>query len=411
MRFILRWLFLLWCGALIVVAVPVATNAAPPQGTPDTYIVQAGDTLFVIAARYHTTVAAIKQLNGLGNNDTIQVGQKLLVPVGDNAGAGAPALALTTHTYIVQPEDTLARIASRYGVTVRAVEQLNGLANANLIVAGQALAIPANPNLVKPGLLIEPTTARQGGTVLVQLTRPELAAVKGMFNNRAIEFTRSAGYFYALLGVSRCAKIAPAPLTLTLTDTDGQTTTETATIQIAAATFAVQQITLPAGKGALLDNALQVREGTQLVELVNQRTPARLWSGAWRLPVVGPISSAFGTRRSYNGGAVGACGHEGTDFDVDAGVLVHAPARGKVMFAAATQVRGNLVVLDHGAGIFSAYYHLAAIDTQVGQIVAPGTLLGKVGTTGLSTGPHLHWSMWVNGEYVDPLEWTRRALP
>jgi murein DD-endopeptidase MepM/ murein hydrolase activator NlpD len=96
---------------------------------------------------------------------------------------------------------------------------------------------------------------------------------------------------------------------------------------------------------------------------------------------------------------------------VDAGVPVYAPARGKVVFAALTQVRGNMTVIDHGVGVFSAYFHQSEIDVQVGQMVEPGTLIGKVGTTGLSTGPHLHWSLFVNGEYVDPLEWTRRVIP
>ena len=90
---------------------------------------------------------------------------------------------------------------------------------------------------------------------------------------------------------------------------------------------------------------------------------------------------------------------------------VFAAARGRVVFAALTQVRGNLIVIDHGLGVFSAYYHLSEINTPAGQAVNAGALIGKAGSTGLSNGPHLHWSMWVNGEYVDPMEWTRRAIP
>ncbi len=108
---------------------------------------------------------------------------------------------------------------------------------------------------------------------------------------------------------------------------------------------------------------------------------------------------------------MGACGHEGTDFGAPAGSPIYAPARGRVVFAGLTQVRGNMTVIDHGVGVFSAYYHQSEINVQVGQMVEPGTLIGKVGSTGLSTGPHLHWSMWINGEYVDPMEWTRRLVP
>lgn len=389
--------------ALALLFAPIPAGATPPQSAPETYIVQPGDTLTAIAARYHTTVAALKQLNKLGESDLIQVGQKLLIPTDD-----APT---TTTRYIVQADDTLYRIALQYGTTVRTLAQLNDLAHPNLIAPGQALAIPPNADVVKPGLLIDPPAARQGGTILIQIARPEIAAVTGAFNGKPIAFTPGAGYFYALVGVSRCAKIGNAALSLTLTDASNESITETATVTIEATAFVVQALRLPTGKGALLDTALQTREAAQLAAIVGKTTPARLWSGAWRQPLYGPISSAFGTRRSYNGGPVGACGHEGTDFDVDANVPIYAPARGQVVFAGLTQVRGNMTVIDHGVGVFSAYYHQAAIDAQVGQIVEPGTLIGKVGTTGLSTGPHLHWSVFVHGEYVDPLEWTRRVIP
>ncbi|MBM3128820.1 MAG: LysM peptidoglycan-binding domain-containing protein [Chloroflexi bacterium] len=389
--------------ALVLSFAPVSIDAAPPPSAPETYIVQPGDTLFALATRFRTTVTAIKQLNKLGESDLIQVGQKLLIP---------PAAAPTTITrHVVQPDETLYRIALRYGTTVRALAQLNDLAHPNLIAPGQALAIPPNADVIKPGILIDPPTARQGGTILIQIARPEIANVTGAFNGKPITFTPSAGYLYALVGISRCAKIGNAPLSVTLTDPYGASVTETASVSIEATAFVIQKLTLPSGKGALLDSALQTREAAQLAALVNKVTPARLWSGAWRQPLYGPVSSAFGTRRSYNGGPVGACGHEGTDFDVDANTPIYAPARGQVVFAGATQIRGNMTVIDHGVGVFSAYYHLAALDASAGQIVEPGTLIGKVGTTGLSTGPHLHWSVFVHGEYVDPLEWTRRAIP
>ena len=405
MKLFYRALVLVALGALALTFTPIRADAAPPQGAPETYIVQSGDTLFAIAVRFHTTVAAIKQLNGLVNSDLIQVGQKLLIPTGD---APAPSAAAP---YIVQPDDTLYRIALRYGTTVRALQDLNDLASPNLIAPGQALAIPHNADVVKPGLLIDPPTAQQGGTVMIQVTQPELASVTGTFNGKPLAFTRSAGYFYALAGISRCAKIGGDALKVTMTDTEGEATTENTTLNVEPTAFIVQKITLPPAKGALLDAALQRREDAQLAAIVGQSTPSRLWSGAWRQPLYAVISSPFGTRRSYNGGPVGACGHEGTDFDVDAGVPIYAAARGKVVFTGLTQVRGNMTVIDHGVGVFSAYYHQSEIDVQVGQMVEPGTLIGKVGTTGLSTGPHLHWSVFVNGEYVDPLEWTRRVIP
>ncbi|MCX7838294.1 MAG: LysM peptidoglycan-binding domain-containing protein [Anaerolineae bacterium] len=401
MRLIARALLLV---ALFAIALPLPLDAAPPADTPRTHIVQPGDTLFAIALRYQTTVTAIKQLNHLGESDIIQVGQKLLIPA-----SASPTL--TTARHIVQADESLYRIALQYGTTVRTLVQLNDLTNPNVIVPGQALVVPTNSNVVKPGVLIEPQIARQGGTLLIRIARAGLTKVTGTFGGKPITFTPSAGYWYALVGISRCAKIGTATLNLTLTDATGQTVAETTTLNIEATAFQVQHLKIPAGKTTLLDSTLQMRENAQFNALVNQFTPTRLWSGVWRQPLYGPVSSAFGTRRSYNGGPVGMCGHEGTDFDVDAGVPIYAPARGRVVFAGTTQVRGELTVIDHGVGVFSAYFHQSAIFVQAGQMVEPGMLIGKVGTTGLSTGPHLHWSVIVNGEYVDPLEWTSRVMP
>ncbi|MBI3537858.1 MAG: LysM peptidoglycan-binding domain-containing protein [Chloroflexi bacterium] len=378
-------------------------SAAPPRDNPTTYVVQSGDTLFTIAARYQTTVAALKKLNNL-TSDTILVGQKLLVPSANNIAAA--------RAYIVQPGDSLYAIAIKFGATPRALAELNGIANPNLIVVGQPLAIPGATAALKEGLAFEPQAARQGGTLFIQLARANLSAASLTYNDKIIPLTRAAGFFYALVGVSRCAKIGPSALAVTMTDSDAQTSSEKNSFAVSVTAFPVDYLTLPPAASAILnDSALVKRESDQVAAIVAQFTPARLWSGAFRQPVFGTVTEFFGTRRSYNGGPVGACGHEGTDFGMKLGDPVYADARGRVVFAQKTQVRGNLILIDHGLGVFSGFYHLSEINVPVGKMIEPGELIGKVGSTGLSTGPHLHWSMWVNGEYVDPMEWTRRVIP
>ncbi len=402
----MRLAFLLMVvGAVTLALVPISIQAAPPHAAPETYVVQAGDTLFSIALRYNTTIAAIKQLNKL-TSDTIRVGQKLLIPT----DAASPTVK--SISYIVQPGDSLYSIALRYGITLRELMQLNDLPNPNLIRVGDSLAIPTSASVSKPGLILDPPSARQGGTLMIKVARPALTLVSGSFNGKPITFTRAAGYWYALVGISRCAKLGNTPLTLTMLDIQGQSSSDSTNVNIASTAFPITAINLPPAKVAILqDTALINREAAELAAIVKNYTPTRLWSGAFRQPIYGTLSEFFGTRRSYNGGPVGACGHEGVDFAMPGGTPIYAPARGQVVFAGLTQVRGNLTVIDHGLGVFSAYYHQSEINVTVGQMVQPGTLIGKVGTTGLSTGNHLHWSMWVNGEYVDPLEWTRRALP
>jgi murein DD-endopeptidase MepM/ murein hydrolase activator NlpD len=411
MQLVFRALLVAVLCALALAFVPISTDAAPPQDAPRVYVVQAGDTLFSIALRYNTTVLALKQLNKLGNSDIITVGQRLIVSSTTTPATPADS-APASSSYTIQSGDTLYGIALRYGTTMDALKDLNGIANPNLISVGQAIAVPTSVSVAKPGLIVDPPVVRQGGTFMIKVVRPNLAWVTGTFNGKPINFTRATGFWYALVGISRCAKLGAVSLAVTATDDTGKPSNETTNVTIASTAFLVDAITLPPSKVTILqDTALINREAAQLATIVTKYSATRLWSGAFRQPLYGTISEFFGTRRSYNGGPVGACGHEGTDFAMSGGTPVYAPARGQVVFASSTQVRGNMVVIDHGVGVFSAYYHLSAIDAQAGQMVTPGALIGKVGTTGLSTGNHLHWSMWANGEYVDPMEWTRRVFP
>jgi murein DD-endopeptidase MepM/ murein hydrolase activator NlpD len=138
----------------------------------------------------------------------------------------------------------------------------------------------------------------------------------------------------------------------------------------------------------------------------------QLWSGTFGLPLAGEIrvTAPFGQRRSYNGGPV-ASYHAGQDLGADKGVPVLAPITGTVVLAEPLNVRGRAVILDHGLGVFTGFWHLSQIDVTVGQAVGRGEVVGLVGNSGLSTGPHLHWEMRVLGVPVDPFQWTRVVFP
>ncbi|HRV96762.1 MAG TPA: M23 family metallopeptidase, partial [Anaerolineae bacterium] len=119
---------------------------------------------------------------------------------------------------------------------------------------------------------------------------------------------------------------------------------------------------------------------------------------------------AFGTRRSYNDSS-DLSFHAGTDFGGGVGEPLYAPAGGIVVLAEPLMVRGNAVLIDHGMGLFSGYWHQSEIVVTPGQHVEPGDLIGYEGDTGLVTGPHLHWEFRLNGIAVDPLQWTRESIP
>jgi murein DD-endopeptidase MepM/ murein hydrolase activator NlpD len=169
---------------------------------------------------------------------------------------------------------------------------------------------------------------------------------------------------------------------------------------------------VPAGRQRLLDPSLSEAERKKVNAVFAGVTETRLWQGAFGYPLEGDLrtTAPFGQRRSYNGGPV-ASYHSGHDYGADTGTPVLAPMTGTVALAEPLQVRGKVVILDHGWGVFTGFWHLSQIDVEAGDLVRPGEVVGLVGDTGLSTGPHLHWEMRVLNVPVDPLQWTHQIFP
>ncbi|WP_157215040.1 M23 family metallopeptidase [Flavisphingomonas formosensis] len=126
------------------------------------------------------------------------------------------------------------------------------------------------------------------------------------------------------------------------------------------------------------------------------------WAQHFLWPATGRISGVFGSQRIY-AGEPGAY-HSGVDVARPAGTPVVSPADGVVILAADApfSLEGNLLMIDHGMGLNSAFLHLSRIDVKVGQRVTRGQLIGAVGMTGRATGPHLHWSMKWRDARIDP---------
>ena len=174
-----------------------------------------------------------------------------------------------------------------------------------------------------------------------------------------------------------------------------------AEVTISPRKFAVQELTLPKGM-AEFDNATLVRIGAEEAEL--SRRLSRVTPPRWRIPFLPPVEeyrpANFGARRVINGHPRRP--HSAVDIHLPAGTPVRTIADGRVAFAGEQFFGGRSVVIDHGGGVFSVYYHLKEFRVVEGQEISRGDRVGSVGSTGRATGPHLHFGVRVPGGRVDP---------
>ncbi len=465
-------------AALVVISLwlaAAATALAQGDGSGQTtiHVVQRGETLFRIALRYGTSIEAITQTNGLSDPTSIQVGQRLIIPSGTvnatipTAGShvvqpgetlahialrygstpsqvaalnsivnparlfvgqvldvseAAPGHLPVTHgyTHVVQADETLHRIALQYGATLQAVLRANDLSSPTLIFPGQRLLIPgpdtapALQNLPAPlsALEIAPLPIEVGRSFRLRVVSQEPITPGGSFLERPLRFSAEPdGTTYdALFGVHAFTVPAIYPLTLTIQDAQGAVSTLAAQVRVVDGRYASEAITLPPGQDSLLDPTTNDAEYAQVAAVMSGYTPVRYFDGPLGLPAAAPVTSPFGIRRSYNGGPYDRF-HTGVDFGSPPGAPIYAPAPGYVVFVDMLQIRGLTTILDHGWGVYTGYWHQSEAHVQPGQFVNAGDVIGAVGSTGRSTGAHLHWEMWVNGVEVDPLQWTRHPFP
>lgn len=143
-------------------------------------------------------------------------------------------------------------------------------------------------------------------------------------------------------------------------------------------------------------------------------TPEKFWSGPFLRPNQGPITTEFGVRRYYNGEFAQDYYHRGVDYAGNQGSPVVAPAAGQVALVGREsdgfQIHGNTIGINHGQGVSSIFLHLSQIRVKEGDFVQAGQVIGTVGSTGASTGPHLHWGLYVHGVSVDPVPWRYDGL-
>jgi murein DD-endopeptidase MepM/ murein hydrolase activator NlpD len=379
-----------------------------------THVVQPGDTVRTLAHRYGTTVEQITESNNIAADARLSAGQSVSI-------AQPPSAPVVERGwfYTVQEGDTLMAVARRYGLTPQILTWANfpDHEGTPMIYPGQELVIPgseAAPVLkALPAPLvdftIDPAPASQGYAFGLHITTSSPAAVTGAFLGRPVYFGTSDGYNHtALLGVHVETAPGSYPFLVFVRDQADALVQFDAELTIEARPFGVAHIPVTASQSSLLD--LWDTELALLESYMSGTTPERYWDGAFTAPVASSISAYFGTKRTYGAGDLSTF-HAGVDFNSAPGTAILAPAAGRVVMTGVLDVRGNATIIDHGWGVYSGFWHQSVINVSPGEWVQAGQTIGAVGNTGLSTGPHLHWEMWVGGVPVDPLQWLQRAFP
>jgi murein DD-endopeptidase MepM/ murein hydrolase activator NlpD len=251
-----------------------------------------------------------------------------------------------------------------------------------------SLAAQANPQL--PEQRIVP-----GGVAILDLG-PAPQKPKASFNGKTVMVLGDASNWTAVVGIP----LAAQPGTEVVSVQGAGPAQRSITIE--PMQYAEQRLNVAPGKVDLSkkDLARHEREREHQAKVIatfTEKPPATL---RMLVPTEGRRSSSFGLRRIFNGQSRNP--HSGMDIAAPNGTQVRAPLAGKVIDTGDYFFNGNTVWIDHGAGLLTLYCHLSAIHVKPGDVVAASDLIASVGSTGRSTGPHLHWSVMLNRTMVDP---------
>ena len=245
---------------------------------------------------------------------------------------------------------------------------------------------------------ITPKIANLGDTLRLSCSG-EVASAK--WNERTVRlFPQPDGKTFGLMPVS--VKDSPGPASLDFLSKEGAV--------LVTEKFVVRATRFPSENVRLSPDIEALRSTPEEIQLLtgfrNEVSDSRFWQDPFQPPVEGCVTSPFGVKRLHNGKPTGEF-HGGVDQRTPAGEAIRAIGDGKVIFAKQFNVLGNAVGLDHGQGLGSMYLHMTQLAVADGAIVKKGDVLGYAGSTGRSTGPHLHWVLYANGVNVNPAQWVK----
>ena len=399
--------------ALLAIGQPLIIPGLAGEPIPGLYTVQAGDSLAGLAAAYNTTAVTLANTNRLINPQlNLVVGQ--IISITSQTGSTTPQ-TLTGTPHIVAPGETLWMIAAQHKTTPESLAAVNGLDEKTAVFPGQRLRIPSEETYhLLPGdwtdIRIQPFPIQPGSTFSIYVDNLLDGEPTGKFGEQNLRFTPYEDGFVALVGLDAFADAGVTSLALSGA---GKRPWRPLTqdVIIEPREYGTQYITIPEDLSYLLAPEIRANEDIFLDSIYTQFTTEQKWEGIFQYPVTSTIVTApYGDARSYNEGPVEIF-HTGIDFAGGIGTPILAPAAGVVVYSDLLELRGNTVILDHGLGVMTAYFHFSERSVNVGDKVEAGQQIGLGGNTGLSSGAHLHWDIRVNGVAVDGMPWLTQVFP
>jgi hypothetical protein len=270
-----------------------------------------------------------------------------------------------------------------------------------------ALQAPVSPRSPQAGRIdVWPQVPRQGQTLFFRCAPSSGArSASAIWAGRTIPVQIEDGVIRGAIGMRITEPLGVQTLVVRYKDPADRSAQLAAQVTVGRTSFPVRHLTMKRSTEKLYNFPGAKAEDAQVSSAVRTKSADWLWEGAFRLPTRGRYSTPFGVKRIRNRRT--SYYHRGLDLAAPEGTPVYAPNGGRVVLARKFRKYGNTIVLDHGGGITTLYLHLSRLDAAEGDVLTRGQRLGDVGMTGVATGPHLHWSLYVHGLSVNPLSWVR----
>ncbi len=243
------------------------------------------------------------------------------------------------------------------------------------------------------------------GDILLVTVKGYSGPVEGTLLNKHLHFNGNNGVYTAVAGIDLNTEPGTYPLALIV---GGKAVAKE--VKVGKKKYPLQRLTLREDQVVLSpENEARAEREQKVMSRLWPVDSQKLWTGRFIDPLPGKeITTSFGVRRIINN--IPKSSHSGVDLAAESGEPVRAPNDGVVVLADEQFFSGNSLVLDHGQGIYTMFFHLSKMNVRVGQAVMKGDVIGLVGQTGRLTGPCLHWGARVQGARVDPLQLIRLKL-